>query len=81
MQSRSFSSSSSISPSVFFHRIVRRVLHVVRLDDAYDLMPDELSGGMSRRAAIARAIAGSPEIMFYDSPCSGLDPITSRRLL
>ncbi len=60
---------------------VRRVLHVVGLDDAYDLMPEELSGGMSRRAAIARAIAGSPEVMFYDSPCSGLDPITSRRLL
>ena len=38
-------------------------------------------GGMSRRAAIARAVAGSSDIMFYDSPCSGLDPITSRRLL
>jgi phospholipid/cholesterol/gamma-HCH transport system ATP-binding protein len=60
---------------------VRRVLHLVGLDDAYDLMPDELSGGMSRRASIARAIAGSPEIMFYDSPCSGLDPIISRRLM
>lgn len=60
---------------------VRRVLHIVGLDDAYDLMPEELSGGMSRRAAIARAIAGTPEIMFYDSPCSGLDPITSRRLM
>lgn len=60
---------------------VRRVLHVVGLEDAYDLMPDALSGGMSRRAAIARAIAGSPAVMFYDSPCSGLDPITSRRLL
>lgn len=60
---------------------IRRVLNIVGLDDAYDLMPDELSGGMSRRAAIARAIAGSPELMFYDSPCSGLDPITSRRLM
>src|SRR5262249_42056721 len=60
---------------------VRRVLRLVGLDDAYDLMPDELSGGMSRRAAIARAIAGSPEILFYDSPCSGLDPIISRRLM
>lgn len=60
---------------------VRRVLHVVGLDRAYDLMPEELSGGMSRRAAVARALAGSPKIMLYDSPCSGLDPITSRRLL
>ncbi len=60
---------------------VRRVLHIVGLDDALNLMPDELSGGMSRRAAIARALAGSPEIVFYDSPCAGLDPIISRRLL
>jgi phospholipid/cholesterol/gamma-HCH transport system ATP-binding protein len=51
------------------------------LDEAYDLMPEELSGGMSRRVAVARAIAGSPKIIFYDSPCSGLDPITSRRLI
>lgn len=60
---------------------VRRVLHIVGLENAYDMMPDELSGGMSRRAAIARAISGSPEVMFYDLPCSGLDPITSRRLM
>jgi phospholipid/cholesterol/gamma-HCH transport system ATP-binding protein len=60
---------------------IRRVLRVVGLDEAYDLMPEELSGGMSRRVAVARAIAGSPKIIFYDSPCSGLDPITSRRLI
>ena len=60
---------------------VRRVLQIVGLDDAYDLQPDELSGGMSRRAALARALAGSPPIMFYDSPCSGLDPIISRRIM
>lgn len=60
---------------------VRRVLHVVGLDEAYDLQPEELSGGMSRRAAIARALAGSPPIMLFDSPCSGLDPIISRQLM
>jgi phospholipid/cholesterol/gamma-HCH transport system ATP-binding protein len=60
---------------------VRRVLRLVGLDDVYDLTPDELSGGMSRRASIARAIAGSPKILFYDSPCSGLDPIIGRRLM
>src|SRR5581483_1489162 len=60
---------------------VRRVLHLVGLDEAYDLQPEALSGGMSRRAAIARALAGSPPIMFYDSPCSGLDPIISRQLM
>ncbi|MCI0337477.1 MAG: ATP-binding cassette domain-containing protein [Acidobacteria bacterium] len=59
---------------------IRRVLHVVGLDQAYDLMPEELSGGMSRRTAVARALAGSPKFMFYDSPCSGLDPIISRRM-
>ena len=60
---------------------VRRVLKIVGLEAAYDLQPEELSGGMSRRAAIARALAGSPPIMFYDSPCAGLDPIISRQLM
>ncbi|MBI1766365.1 MAG: ATP-binding cassette domain-containing protein [Acidobacteria bacterium] len=60
---------------------VRRVLQIVGLEDAYDLQPEELSGGMSRRAALARALAGAPPIMFYDSPCSGLDPIISRRIM
>lgn len=60
---------------------VRRVLGIVGLEHAYDLMPNELSGGMSRRTAIARALVGSPEMIFYDSPCSGLDPIVSRRVM
>ncbi|MGE0103310.1 MAG: ABC transporter ATP-binding protein [Blastocatellales bacterium] len=60
---------------------VRRVLEVVGLEAAYDLMPDELSGGMSRRAAVARGMAGTPSIMLYDSACSGLDPIVSRQML
>lgn len=60
---------------------VRRVLGVVGLEHAYDLMPNELSGGMSRRTAIARALVGTPEMMLYDSPCSGLDPIVSRRIM
>jgi phospholipid/cholesterol/gamma-HCH transport system ATP-binding protein len=60
---------------------VRRVLAVVGLDEAYGLMPSELSGGMSRRTAIARALVGSPEMMFYDAPCAGLDPIVSRRIM
>ena len=60
---------------------VRRVLRIVGLEHAHDLMPDELSGGMSRRTAVARAIAGSPDMVLYDSPCSGLDPIVSRRIM
>jgi phospholipid/cholesterol/gamma-HCH transport system ATP-binding protein len=60
---------------------VRGALRTVGLEHAYDLMPNELSGGMSRRTAIARALVGAPEMMFYDSPCSGLDPIVSRRVM
>ena len=60
---------------------VRRVLRIVGLEHAYHMMPEELSGGMSRRTAVARAIAGSPEMVLYDSPCSGLDPIVSRRIM
>jgi len=46
-----------------------------------DLLPSELSGGMRRRVAIARAIITQPEIVLYDSPTAGLDPITSTRII
>ncbi len=59
-------------------KTVRRLLGFVGLEDAIDKMPAELSGGMRRRAAIARALAGSPKIMLYDEATAGLDPITSR---
>lgn len=52
-------------------------LRVVGLEGSEDLYPSELSGGMQKRAAIARAIAQEPEIIFYDEPTTGLDPITS----
>ena len=59
---------------------VRQVLGFVGLEEAIDKMPSELSGGMKRRVALARALIGEPEIMLYDEPTAGLDPVTSKRI-
>ena len=59
---------------------VRESLGFVGLEDAIDKMPSELSGGMKRRVALARALIGQPEIMLYDEPTAGLDPITSKKI-
>jgi phospholipid/cholesterol/gamma-HCH transport system ATP-binding protein len=59
---------------------VRESLRFVGLEDAIDKFPSELSGGMKRRVALARALIGQPEIMLYDEPTAGLDPITSRKI-
>ena len=61
-------------------RIVAEKLALVGLPDAAALMPQELSGGMKKRVGLARAIATDPEIIFYDEPSSGLDPIMTAKI-
>jgi phospholipid/cholesterol/gamma-HCH transport system ATP-binding protein len=56
-------------------------LGFVGLEESVDKMPAELSGGMKRRVGIARALVGSPEIILYDEPTAGLDPITKRTIV
>src|SRR5947209_4217429 len=63
-------------PEAVIHDLVLMKLNAVGLRGAQRLMPGELSGGMSRRVALARAIALDPPLMIYDEPFAGLDPIT-----
>jgi len=63
-------------PEDIVHDLVLMKLHAVGLRGARHLRPGELSGGMSRRVALARAIALDPDLIIYDEPFAGLDPIT-----
>jgi len=62
-------------------RRVRESLSFVELEHTLDKFPSELSGGMRRRAGIARAIVTAPQLVLYDSPTAGLDPITANLII
>lgn len=62
-------------------RRVRTVLSFVGLEEAIEKMPADLSGGMRRRVALARALITEPPVILYDSPTAGLDPVTAQTIL
>jgi len=59
---------------------ITEALENVGLEDTIDMLPSELSGGMAKRIALARAMILKPEIIFYDEPTAGLDPVTAREI-
>lgn len=67
-------------PYAEIDKLAREKLAMVGLEDAFDKYPSGISGGMQKRAALARAIIMDPEIVLYDEPTSGLDPTTSRKI-
>ena len=68
-------------PEAEIHQRVVEALRFVELEHTLKKFPAELSGGMRRRVGIARAIITQPEVLLYDSPTGGLDPITSTRII
>ncbi len=68
---------SDMTPAQINNRVME-CLDFVNLPEAGDLLPEEISGGMKKRVAIARAIAFHPEIILYDEPTTGLDPINAK---
>jgi phospholipid/cholesterol/gamma-HCH transport system ATP-binding protein len=69
------------TPDEEIEQRVREALRFVEMEDSVDKFPADLSGGMRRRVSIARALVGKPEVVFYDSPTAGLDPVTSQTII
>ena len=67
-------------PEAKIQRIIKEKLDFVGLHGVEKKLPSELSGGMKKRVGLARAIAFEPDIIFYDEPSSGLDPITTAKI-
>lgn len=70
-----------VDTSLTTEELVIEALKNVGLENAIDLMPAELSGGMQRRVALARALILKPKIILYDEPTTGLDPITAKEII
>jgi phospholipid/cholesterol/gamma-HCH transport system ATP-binding protein len=68
-------------PEELVQRLVLMKLHAVGLRGAHKMKPADLSGGMTRRVALARAIATDPKLMMYDEPFAGLDPISLNQIV
>src|ERR1700722_9096080 len=71
---------SKSKPREEIDALVTEALKNVGLEDAIDKMPSELSGGMKKRIGLARTLIQKPEIILYDEPTTGLDPITSKEI-
>lgn len=72
---------NSSEPKELIKKRAIKYLEMVGLEERVaNLMPSEISGGMQKRVAVARAMIGNPKVMFFDEPTSGLDPLTSRKI-